>query len=85
MRVVINKKKVKELTLFSILMYWLTIVPLHITNYLFSVDHYSIQNSSGIAESYSVLVFGWIVGNLIVGLFSLCSYVCFKDLVKIEK
>lgn len=84
MKVEVNTKKMKESALCLLVIYWVSIVPLHITSYLFSINHYSVQGGQ-FGEVYGVLGMGWLgVNFVLVFLVAFLNFI-FEDLIRITK
>lgn len=62
---ILNTKKLKVACAWAMLWCYSTIIPFHITSYLFEIKHNSIKSSSGIAESYPILTIVWILFHAI--------------------
>jgi hypothetical protein len=56
----LNTARLKVACIWIALIYYCMIIPLHITAYLFEINHNSIKSSSGIGESYPILTIVWI-------------------------
>lgn len=88
MKIIFNTQKLKKIGACVLGLIYLNVPPPAFTSYLFSVDHPSIQNSSGWVESYSVIAFVWLLLNLLliplVAILYSCLYSC-RDIVSIKR